>query len=346
LIATLGWSNGCKPEELDFHGKGGGPGSAGAAGAEFAGSAGDPGPSAGAPHDGGDTGVGGASDGGGSDPGGAGTGGAGMGGAETGGTIGAGAAGAPPVVPGDCPEVAPEERSECDEASEGQVCTYNGTQLYNECACLAFCSEEGPTAEWSCRVEFPNTPGCPEQKPEHRSACSNLDLECSYPIRWSCQCDEQDDQAIWICSGGTQAAEYPTTVNLETPVRDLDELEREAWCDWYWDQAAFGLPPDPIVQEPDPDGYYPDTGCAGPTLVCPSTLPHSLPSPACADNLALSTCEATVGELSACVLYQTSHDPRARGCARYLDTPGCAGTIVSFGPDDGSISEDCRVRVE
>jgi hypothetical protein len=75
-------------------------------------------------------------------------------------------------------------------------------------------------------------------------------------------------------------------------------------------------------------------------------MPRNLPEEACADNLALSSCEATVAELSACVLYQMRGDPRARGCARYLDTPGCAGTLVSLIPDPANPPDDCRVRVE
>ena len=77
-------------------------------------------------------------------------------------------------------------------------------------------------------------------------------------------------------------------------------------------------------------------------LGCIPRIPRSY----CADNLRLSSCAAPVSALADCVLTIFGDNwPYERGCAPYVDEPGCIGTIVAALPAMLS-ADSCVVRVQ
>ena len=133
---------------------------------------------------------------------------------------------------------------------------------------------------------------------------------------------------------------------MTTAVRELDDETRQAFCEWYVDAMTgegFPAPPEP---PPTEDGYFPTSGCSG----CASgpgfggMMPFPLPVGACSANLALSSCTQPLSELVDCVRSLMSECwPSPRGCARYLESTGCAGTLVVKTSGSGEI--DCRIKV-
>src|SRR5215208_8422942 len=85
----------------------------------------------------------------------------------------------------------------------------------------------------------------------------------------------------------------------------------------------------------------------------PRVSSHGASSNDCMGNFALSSCAAPVSELVDCVL--TVFDscwPAPHGCMRYLEKPGCSGTLVNSidlvegtSTDPGAPLPDCDVRV-
>jgi hypothetical protein len=65
-------------------------------------------------------------------------------------------------------------------------------------------------------------------------------------------------------------------------------------------------------------------------------MPHEYPASACVANLAISSCEATLGDLTDCVLTVRAGQPAPHGCARYLTAIGCGETIVLADLDSAS----------
>lgn len=259
----------------------------------------------------------------------------------------------------DCPPAAPEAEALCDVA-ESQVCAYFGDDpenqaqsIYRECACRAFCGSSAAELHWDCyRNIGAQRMACPPEQPESRSSCFGLKgVQCWYPQEVTCSCPTDPNDSSWRCiDESAPAVEHPAVVDPDTVVRDMTAEDRQAWCEWYT-RPEPGFPPPPEL-EPDPDGFYPDTGCASSTsfLGCAVSRPSGLPASACVANLELSPCEATVRDLNDCALSMRYFKPSPYGCARYLDAPGCAGTIVVGAAYDGLARDGgltgCRVRVQ
>jgi hypothetical protein len=362
LLTGLGWSTGCDPDLMQFHSDAGAAGAEAEAGAGGTGGTTEP-PDAGSPStggvscpscpcSGGTPGTGGSATGGGASPIGGEAGNAGFAGeAIAGGASEGGSAGSPPGWMGnaeDCPAEAPVHNTACD-VSEGQVCAYSDPGvLYRECACHAYCSEEGPLVQWNCYQGIQANPAdCPEQQPSTGDDCFGLKgLACLYPVAKQCKCPSDPGEDSWLCqeiTGGEPV--FPSGVDPATIVREMTAADRDAWCSWFADtQLAPGFPAPPVL-EPDPDGYYPDTGCYQGTATCRVDMPAKLPKEPCIANLELSSCAAPVEELSHCVLSMiTGGHPYARGCARYLEAAGCEGTMVGA-YDPTSFFPECRIRV-
>lgn len=267
----------------------------------------------------------------------------------------------------DCPAARPEHRSACDLA-EGQVCAYFGDDpevqaqsYYSECACRMHCAAGGAELRWDCYQNIGSgRMDCPAQQPEHGSSCFGLKgYQCSYPVLVTCSCPTEANDSNWRCEDYSPPdTEHPTVVDPDKQVRDLNDDERQAWCEWYAaPEPGFPAPPE---LEPNADGFYPDTGCASSSdfLGCSANRPTGLPVSACVANLALSSCEATVRDLNDCALSMKFFEPSPFGCARYLGASGCSGTIInghldghafggaggSFGLDGGA-GNGCLVRV-
>jgi hypothetical protein len=256
-----------------------------------------------------------------------------------------------------CPDQPAMWEEPC-ELEEGVTCAYYYQQAnnpqstsYNECTCRAFCGGE---QKWDCYRQITGPyMECPANEPEQDSGCfGSKGLECYYPTNVTCECPTEGDEPTWDCGiEGTPAGEHPTVVEESKLVGELSAEERAAWCAWYAPvEPGF---PQPQVFPADEDGFYPDTGCnTSGTLGCNVARPNDLPAGACEANLALSTCEATVFDLNDCVLSMKTGTPSPNGCARYIEAPGCSGTLVNqlSGEPTAAIGlpgdNSCRVRVE
>jgi hypothetical protein len=228
--------------------------------------------------------------------------------------------------PGNCPHepVAPE--SLCED--EGLVCGYvEEGDIYAECACLP----TGPTElAWYCYpTAAPYSDSCPSAPPEIGTACEaeGDGSECPYPPRRVYVCGDDDTWQL-RASGAWDGPDLPASPAPTTRVADLSDTDRTAWCNWLV-SATRGS--DEAVEAIDDNGFvnvapYGQSYCGSP--VTDAVLPF-LPAIQCEQNLALSSCEAPVSELSDCVItLLSSCAPSPTGCRRYLETPGCFATVV------------------
>ncbi|HEX2882008.1 MAG TPA: hypothetical protein VHO25_20960 [Polyangiaceae bacterium] len=257
-----------------------------------------------------------------------------------------------------CPVDKPTARASCD-VVEGQVCAYwtnsaNGSnQWFDACACFA---DSATTLAWYCFREYSDF-ACPREQPRHGEACWGFKGQaCSYPSRVDCECPRNGEEPSWSCHIRDYREANPPEMDLSTPVADLSPEQQLAWCEWFADpngeQAGF---PERPLEEPTADGYYPTNGCINfdsGLFFAPGWMPTDLPVGACVDNLALSTCEMPLEALTDCARTAMIHLPQPHGCAAYLQSPGCSGTIVigRSGQDrpDADVAgelENCQVLV-
>lgn len=240
--------------------------------------------------------------------------------------------------PADCPGAPPATGSNC--GPEDLICAYSyqnpnnpAQQEYEECGCREGCDVDAPVLRWDCyrnaSVGFGGL--CPSEQPEHGTSCFGLKgTTCYYPTEVECQCPNESGNDNWDCRTQLVAlAALPGTFPEDTRIRDLSDMDRQAWCEWLTaPEPGF---PGPAEVPPDPDGYYPAMGCAtqSGTLGCPGILmPHNFPASACVANLALSSCQAPLGDLTDCVLTVRYQQRAPHGCARYLTAPNCGDTII------------------
>jgi hypothetical protein len=159
-----------------------------------------------------------------------------------------------------------------------------------------------------------------------------------------CSCPTEGDTPLWSCRDTTEHVTDEPSMDQSTAINDLDATQQEAWCDWFsgiYHPVEPGFPAQPVLPA-DEDGYYPNSGCLSgdPSwFFMAAKQPTNLPTPACVDNLALSTCTLPLSSLTDCVRSMRMQWPQPHGCAVYLDTPGCNGTIITT-------RSDCHVKVE
>ncbi|MCK6537308.1 MAG: hypothetical protein L6Q84_30430 [Polyangiaceae bacterium] len=255
----------------------------------------------------------------------------------------------------DCPETLPAQEGPC-QAAEGRTCRYSsgaagGQQTTSLCGCWE--AGEGEL-RWDCYLNQVAAYDCPDVQPANGAGCEGLrGAHCWYPPRVECEC-ASSGEATWKCSDTSrQLPGHPTGIDGAKPVSELDAAERDAWCQWYLSAyRGVGFPP-PAAGPLTPDGMTTMTGCTFGQpfrFQCTASIPE-LPLEYCVGNLALSTCQAPVSELSDCVLTAIGECwPSPHGCARYLSRPGCAGTIAvpatagSSGGAGGGPS--CSVKVQ
>jgi hypothetical protein len=277
---------------------------------------------------------------------------AGTGGAVgTGGTVGTGGflfvdagtipAGPPalgfPVEPGvtnnpaECPALAP---SGICNATEGLVCTYRGTTngIFYDYACGCWAGNR-TELWWGCS-QMTGSELCPESEPAATDSCFGArGVECGYAPREICTCSTVATDPLWECATLTNAAtqlDPPASVNPATPLDAMSDADRQAWCRWYVDLNNGGPGyPEPNVGGVDANGYLYNVGCNVGWDFYDLAQRPTVPTVYCEQNLALTTCELTVSDLTDCILSVINSWPSPRGCGRYLDTPGCSGTIVS-----------------
>jgi len=162
-----------------------------------------------------------------------------------------------------------------------------------------------------------------------------------------CDCHENGTTPTWSCtSQGESFPPPPAELDPTTPISELTPAERQAWCNWY----VFARLPAGSLEPPatslSPEGYTVDISASyGGKHMCDVCLP-SIPLSYCVGNLTLSTCAAPISELTDCVV--TTWDscwPSPHGCGRYVDEPGCSGTIaLSNAQGDGGYG--CPIRVQ
>ncbi len=258
--------------------------------------------------------------------------------------------------PADCPENTPQ--GDCE--IESLLCAYrgesNGDAHYQACGCFAASSTQLWWAcydTWSTAAPDP----CPAAMPAPTDSCMGArGVECHYLPREVCTCSREADDPLWECAplqDYTSMVPSPTDLDPTSPVSDLTESERETWCRWKVDihNGGEGFP-EPPAGEIDADGYAGGGSCTvGWEFYNLGFLPR-IPTNYCVQNLALSTCGRPLSELTDCVKTIRDIFPSPTGCARYLEAPGCDGTIVlsnGADPNAGSAGLDdisCAVRVQ
>ena len=241
----------------------------------------------------------------------------------------------------DCPDEPPVVDDPCPPELWGPLhnCSYHHYQEfagpeYVGCACQQAIGAEEPS--WSCVVFESGGVVMPE--PQAGDSCSgryngttNYTSEC-----WCEQIDEE--HATWNCSTREELLAGMRAIEPTRPVAALSAEERWDWCRWFeMESLPTALAP---VSE---DGCTFNTGFRQGTLSFNSARYPQLVASQCVANLALSSCDAPLAQLTDCVDSIRNNVPSPVGCAPYLDTPGCVGTII-LKPDDPN-SEICPVRV-
>ena len=266
-----------------------------------------------------------------------------------------------PSSPEECPASTPQGACEI----EGLLCEYfgsvDGSNYYHGCGCFAANNSE---LWWWCSLYtaydgvYESYP-CPATEPEATDSCADATApECLYLPHDSCSCSFSESDPTWECmtmndNVRANGPELPVDLDLTVPVDQLDDAARQTWCHWYVDvtngSGGFVDRSDGAVDE---DGYVQGAGCTmGWDFVNQALLPK-VSTTQCEQNLALSTCERPVSDLTDCVKTIRDIYPSPTGCGRYLDTPGCDGTIVVHNPfaRNSNVIDDlpraCALRVE
>jgi hypothetical protein len=281
-------------------------------------------------------------------------------GGSDGGTEGGGEGGAPsgpgfglPGSTGDCPPGPVVAGASCD--LKGVICGYlfesAGEKQYQECACAR--NAAGDVA-WNCYPTGTRAESCPDVGPEHETDCSGLaGISCPVPPQINCYCLEQTE--VWQCYGPYPSPPYfdpPVSVPGERTIAELDDAEQRDLCTWFV-TIMVGGPEYPLLSDRpvDGNGYVSNLVCTlgDYTMPCNAMLP-GISVAQCAQNLALSECEAPVSAFTSCIASVSNVggtcSPIGEGCFDYFDADGCDGTIAQElrGPPDSDLV--CRVRVE
>jgi hypothetical protein len=240
----------------------------------------------------------------------------------------------------DCPAHAPMYGDACSVA-HGETCAYHfdnpdmsGSQRYKACVCAPAVGDGG--ALWDCYADSSGPP-CPDTEPHEGSDCFGyFGQTCEYPFKTVCACPDPASgdrgSGTWSCQANPPrvAANDEAAVDSTKPVNQLSSDERMTWCRWYVDLFTGGPGHPEPTDTVDANGYVTSAICSSsPAFECSGAL-AVLPSADCVGNLSLSTCSAPVGALSDCVrTFANQCWPSPDGCAAYLDTPGCSGTLVN-----------------
>lgn len=228
-----------------------------------------------------------------------------------------------------CPATLPTSGDRCQ--LEGAACGYSpppGSTEIGSMQCL--CGERATgDLRWDCIPSGTSYSTCPASLENGASCFGHYSTWCSYPVSISCSCNQEP--GVWECLKIGRPFDVPAAPNMpapETPVDELGDADRAAWCQWFQDAVAGpGFPPREDV-EVGADGKT-QGGCAFFHGVTCNVALVELSPRQCAQNLAVSQCKAPIGSLTDCVT--TAYNqcvPSPHGCARYIEA-GCSGTIVS-----------------
>ena len=251
--------------------------------------------------------------------------------------------------PESCPALSPTDYA-CDLPID-QMCIFvpdDSTNRLVGCACVYDASVAAK--RWHCNdVVSGRDAVCPELAPTTGESCVGArSVECDYPFGTRCNCPDAADPS-WSCEQDEREvlADAPAGVDPATLVSDLDAAQRTSICEWLdtlW-FGGVGYPDEPA--EVGPDGYTVGNGCLyGADIGYTSLLPH-VGKAQCESNLALSGCEASVAELTECILaLHWWDDVYGASCGHYLEQ-GCSGTTVlgNCQPPGGE-PPSCSIKVE
>jgi hypothetical protein len=258
--------------------------------------------------------------------------------------------------PPGCPSAPPESGTACAQESAGDVCGYDyadprpliSQSIYEECQCRVGC--DGTLApRWDCYENVVSSRmTCPPERPEDGSSCFGFKgYECRYPTLVTCKCSDNPGDDDWSCETSSNAREvepFPALADDSVLVRDISDDDAQAMCGWLTYRGE-GFPEEPELT-PDANGFYPSSGCRGSHYFdCHIFWPDDAPAAACVDNLAISSCEATLSELRDCMLTMLSSVQVGLGCGPYFAKAGCAGTIAIPNATGGLTGDACHWRV-
>jgi hypothetical protein len=229
----------------------------------------------------------------------------------------------------------------CDVA-EGEMCAYHYDQSYptqadvptfEECSCY---EENSAIKRWACRTESVDDL-CPPDLPAEGSDCFGyVTLSCPYPHFQRCTCQSSDRQ--WHCTDGSALPDSinhsppPDTSTAAKKIVDLTDAEAHTWCAWYSAFAQGVGTPAARSSTVAPDGYLTTGLYVSWEFYDYACLAEPLGEDQCVQNLGLLHCEATLGELTDCILTSWSGVPQPHGCGRFFEAANCDGTIVRRAP--------------
>lgn len=224
-----------------------------------------------------------------------------------------------------CPATPPEP-SICD--TEALACGYteSGPQVYSEvCTCSP---ATGGMLLWSCEV--PPDP-CPVEQPVPGSACPGLVGSTCNRDGVDCWCLDLAGSASWDCASHEERIAKMEAINPSTPVTQLTRQQQVDYCRWLSDAQGGGE----LLQTPSPLSAAGCTLSTGFTRRLADFNRACVPNLAvgqCVGNLAVTECRASIAQLTDCVRSVWTDVPAPYGCAPYLDSPGCSGTIAVAQP--------------
>ncbi len=239
----------------------------------------------------------------------------------------------------------PAELGDGDACSTLQLaCEYLGTNPYESptfrtCTCYLASGGQGV---WDCEDEF--RPACPAELPTTGESCVGWDGAQCTADEVGCWCEiSGDDTAEWDCGTDAERRAGMEAIDAQTPVNQLTAKQRDEWCNWYVTMAAAT----PVLSPVSASGCAFNVGYSRSTEPFANVCVPWMVASQCEGNLALSKCPASVGALTDCIESVSAGEPSPLGCAPYLDTPNCSGTIVV----DGSLLPEgvmgiCPVVVE
>jgi hypothetical protein len=243
----------------------------------------------------------------------------------------------------------------CDVSHEGQFCEYFSKEddrtNYNACTCFA---KDASTFIWDCHQGGGIAESCQSARPANGADCTGLvDATCPYAEdNIGCTCRAAPNP-LWYCAGEAKTTPIstppaPTTLSSDTLVKDLSPGEIQTWCDWYIGVfTAPGSPP-PEAHAVGADGYARGYAAGYAHGAWGSAcVPEVVPASYCAQNLALSACEAPLADLNDCLLNIRTQKPSPHGCGRLLGSAGCTDLIVRAAPDTVEVNSPCySLRVQ
>lgn len=163
-------------------------------------------------------------------------------------------------------------------------------------------------------------------------------MSCVYPHLLFCSCPLNDPNPTWGCISHIGLPDSinhgppPDTSTATKRIVDLTDAEAHAWCAWYsMFGQGVGTPP-PRPASVTADGYVTVGFTVNWDFFGDACATEPLAEDQCVQNLELLHCEATLGELTDCVMTIRLGEPQPHGCGRFFEAANCDGTIVRRAP--------------